>query len=222
MSPTLREVLSAPPSDRQVAGLAALPRGFYERDAEAVALDLLGKLLVRELPDGRAVVRLSEVEAYLGVGDPAAHTFGGRRTARNEVMWGEGGHLYVYFTYGMHHCANVVTGPAGVPEAVLLRGGLPVYGNELIRKRRRTGTTDLDGPAKLCQGLAIDRADNGTDLTAGGVWLADDGVFVPPSVVRRLPRVGIAYAGEAATWPLRFCLSLDASAPSRRRARQNR
>ena len=188
-----------------------LGRAFYQRPTVEIARDLLGTLLLRRLPEGVAAVRLTEVEAYLGVEDAAAHTFGGRRTARNEVMWGEGGRLYVYFTYGMHHCCNVVTRQTGEPEAALLRGALPVAGTEWIVKRRggRLGWGLLDGPGKLCQGLAIDRELNGADLTsAGEVWLASDGFVCPDDWVVRLPRVGVAYAGAAASWPLRWLVDL--------------
>jgi len=135
------------------------------------------------------------------------------------VMWGQGGHLYVYFTYGMHHCCNVVTLGAGRPEAVLLRAGLPVFGEPLIAARRggRGGRQLLDGPARLCQGLAIDRNANGTDLTAGdAIWLASDAVSCRAAWVRRRPRVGVAYAGDAARWPLRFLLDLEARVSPRR------
>lgn len=197
----------APLSCAGVEALPPLERGFYQRQTETVAVELLGKLLLRRLPEGLVALRVCEVEAYLGVGDPACHTFGGRRTPRTEVMWGEAGHLYVYFTYGMHFCANVVTRGPGEPEAVLLRAGAVVCGAELVeaRRGRRDRAGILVGPARLCQGLGLGRADNGADLTAGaGVWLADDGVRVPPDAVVRGPRVGVAYAGEAAGWPLRF------------------
>jgi len=167
---------------------------------------------MRQLPEGLAAVRITEVEAYLGVGDAAAHTFGGRHTARNETMWGEAGRLYVYFTYGMHHCANVTTRTPGQPEAVLLRGGVVVAGAAIAsaRRGRPGGSCLLDGPAKLCQGLGIDRTLDGADLTAPGeVWLADDGVVVPRNRIRALARVGVAYAGAAAAWPLRFVLDLE-------------
>jgi DNA-3-methyladenine glycosylase len=212
--------MGKPLSRRALEKLAPLEQRFYQRPTRSVARDLLGKLLVRQLPEGVVAARLVEVEAYLGVGDPAAHTFGGRRTPRNEVMWGDGGHLYVYFTYGMHHCCNVVTLRAGRPEAVLLRGALPVYGEPVIVARRngRGGRQLLQGPARLCQGLGIDRADNGANLTSGGaIWLASDGISCPEAWVRRLPRVGVAYAGEAAGWPLRLLVDLDAGVPPRRR-----
>ncbi|MGC8916304.1 MAG: DNA-3-methyladenine glycosylase [Thermoanaerobaculum sp.] len=183
---------------------ATLPRAFYQRETETVARELLGKLLVRVLPEGVVAVRLFETEAYLGVGDPAAHTAGGRRTSRNEVMWGEAGHLYVYFTYGMHYCANVVTRFPGDPQAVLLRGGEVVSGAEIVRARRG-GRGDLNGPAKLCQALGIGRQENGYDLTRGeAIFLADDGFSVAESDILCLARVGVSYAGEAASWPLRF------------------
>jgi DNA-3-methyladenine glycosylase len=210
--------MEKPLSRRALKTLAPLDERFYQRPTRAVARDLLGKLIVRRLPEGTVAARLVEVEAYLGVHDPAAHTFGGRRTPRNEVMWGAGGRLYVYFTYGMHHCCNVVTRRAGKPEAVLLRGALPVLGETLIVARRngRAGRLLLTGPARLCQGLGIDREDNGADLTSGGaIWLASDGISCPQAWVRRLPRVGVAYAGEAAGWPLRFVVDLDARVPLR-------
>ncbi|HVN76402.1 MAG TPA: DNA-3-methyladenine glycosylase, partial [Thermoanaerobaculaceae bacterium] len=204
--------MGLPLSGAALAALAPLESGFYQRATRAVARALLGKLLLRRLPEGLVAVRITEVEAYLGVADPAAHTYRGRRTPRNEAMWGEGGHLYVYFTYGMHHCCNVVTRRAGVAEAVLLRGAVAVRGERVISARRggRSGPGLLDGPAKLCQGLAIDKALNGAELTGGvGVWLASDGFRCRSGWVRRLPRVGVAYAGDAANWPLRFVVALD-------------
>ena len=162
-------------------------------------------MLVRRLGGELLAVRITEVEAYLGTGDPACHTYGGRWTQRVATMWGEAGHAYVYLIYGLHHCLNVVTVGPGTPEAVLVRGGVPVLGEATIR-RLRGGRPDLDGPGKLCQGLAISREDDGADLTRpeGGLWIADGGAAVPEGEVERLPRVGVDYAGEAASWPLRF------------------
>jgi DNA-3-methyladenine glycosylase len=208
--------MSEPLPGSFLAALRPVERGFYQRDTRTVARELLGKLLLRRLPDGEVAVRLTEVEAYLGVTDAAAHTYRGRRTPRVASMWGDGGHLYVYFTYGMHHCANVVTGAAGIPEAVLLRGAIAVAGRDLaVRGRGRdTGPALLDGPARLCQGLVVDRHLDGADLTGGGaVVVLDDGLRLPDAAVRRLPRVGVAYAGEAAAWPLRFLADLGAPWP---------
>lgn len=195
-------------SEETVALLPPLSRGFYQRPTAVVAQELLGAVLVRRLPEGLAAVRITEVEAYLGVGDPACHTFGGRRTTRTEVMWGEEGRLYVYFVYGMHWCANLVTAGAGTPEAVLLRGAIPVWGEPLIQARRRRPSRPLlDGPARLCQGLEIDGTLNGADVTLSGqLWVSRAGPLPEPVAVERLPRVGVGYAGEAALWPLRFCL----------------
>lgn len=173
-----------------------------------VAVGLLGKLLVRRTDEGVVSVRLTEVEAYLGEEDPACHTYGGRRTPRVEAMWGEAGHAYVYLIYGLHHCLNVVTVGRGSPEAILLRGALPVGGLALMRQRRGDVPDRhlLDGPGKLCQALAVDREDDGVDLCSrtGGVWLAEDGVEVRRREIQRGPRVGVDSAGDAADWLLRW------------------
>jgi DNA-3-methyladenine glycosylase len=193
-----------------------VPRGFYQRPTVEVARDLLGKLLVRRTPAGTVVVRINEVEAYLGPDDPACHTYGGRRTQRVRSMWGAAGHAYVYLIYGMHHCLNLVTVGLGAGEAVLLRGAVPVSGLELIRQRRGArviGSALCDGPGKLCQALAVDRADDGRDLCLEGspLRVCDDGVTVAEGLVRRVPRVGVRSAGAAADWPLRF-LAVSSSA----------
>lgn len=174
-----------------------------------VARDLLGKLLYRVQDTGTTVVRINEVEAYLGVEDPACHAFGGRRTSRTETMWGPAGCAYVYLVYGLHHCLNVVTVGEGSPEAVLIRGAVVVHGRDLIQSRRGAGVSErslTDGPGKLCQALAITRADDRLDLCSRGSMLSirDDGFDTSDSRVRRLPRVGVDYAGEAAAWPLRY------------------
>jgi DNA-3-methyladenine glycosylase len=194
------ELMSYPP---------VLARNFYQRTTEVVARELLGKLLVRTDSEGEVVVRLTEVEAYLGIDDPACHTYGGRRTPRTETMWGEAGHAYVYLVYGLHSCLNVVTVGPGQPEAVLIRGGVVEKGLDLVRSRRgpRVGERSLtDGPGKLCQALAISRLDDGTDLCEpdSALRICDDGFRISEDRVRRLPRIGVDYAGEAASWPLRL------------------
>jgi DNA-3-methyladenine glycosylase len=194
------ELMSRPP---------VLAREFYQRPTEDVARDLLGKLVVRSHSDGEVVVRLTEVEAYLGVDDPACHTFGGRRTPRTETMWGEAGFAYVYQVYGLHHCLNVVTVGPETPEAVLIRGAVVVRGSQLVRMRRGSRVPDrslTDGPGKLCHALAIDRSDDGSNLCVldSSLTIHDDGYRTDEDLVRRLPRVGVGYAGEAASWPLRL------------------
>jgi DNA-3-methyladenine glycosylase len=174
-----------------------------------VAQELLGKLLVRAADTGTIVVRISDVEAYLGVEDPACHTFGGRRTPRTETMWGPAGRAYIYLVYGLHHCLNVVTVGEGSPEAVLVRGAEIVEGHDVIRARRgeRVPLRALtNGPGKLCQALSITRADDGVDLCSKRSVLSirDDGFAVAATKIRRLPRVGVEYAGDAAGWPLRY------------------
>jgi DNA-3-methyladenine glycosylase len=186
-----------------------LGREFYQRPTDVVARELLGKLLVRTTTEGIVAVRLAEVEAYLGAEDPACHTFGGRRTARTETMWGEAGMAYVYLIYGLHNCLNVVTVGPGVGEAVLVRGGLTAAGGGLVRSRRGSRVPEsglTDGPGKLCQALAVSREDDGSDLCgpSSGLWICDDGVRVADASVTRTPRIGVHYAGEAAAWPLRF------------------
>ncbi|HET9076292.1 MAG TPA: DNA-3-methyladenine glycosylase [Acidimicrobiales bacterium] len=178
---------------------AVLSRDFYARPSLQVAPDLLNKLVVR--PDGRAG-RIIEVEAYAGAADPASHAYRGR-TARNATMFGRPGHLYVYFSYGVHWCANVVTGVEGEASAVLLRALDPVGGLALMRAARWTTQkrqVDRDlcrGPGRLCQALGIDRGFDGTDLTGAGgtLWLADDGV-APPAAPHRSARVGISAARD--------------------------
>ena len=157
-------------------------------EAPEVAPWLLNKLLVH----GVCVGRIVEVEAYRE-DDPASHSFRGR-TPRNEVMFGPPGHLYVYFTYGMHHCANVVTGIEGAGAAVLLRAVEPIAGIDVMRERRRGRAALSDGPAKLCQAFAIDGRCNGHDLLSGdGPGLFDDGT-APPGAPRIGPRIGISKA----------------------------
>lgn len=178
--------------------MRTVEREFLGRDAVVVAPELLNKVLVVGGCSGRIV----EVEAYRS-DDPAAHTYRGR-TPRNAVMFGPAGHLYVYFSYGMHHCANVVTGPDGEGQAVLLRALLPLTGLDDIRARRTPGTKDrhlADGPGKLCQALGLTLADSGRDVCGEGpVRLCDDGT-PPPSEPVVTPRVGIT---KAVDLPWRF------------------
>jgi DNA-3-methyladenine glycosylase len=167
-------------------------------------LDAAPALLGGILRIGGVAVRLTEVEAYDGSDDPGSHAHRGR-TPRNEVMFGRPGRLYVYFTYGMHHCCNVVCGPEGTASAVLLRAGEVVEGLQLARERRNR-STDRDlarGPARLCRALGIDRSDNGLDLLSPGVLdLADE----PAADVSTGPRVGLRLAPDR---PWRFWLTGD-------------
>jgi DNA-3-methyladenine glycosylase len=195
------------------SGLEAPSTAWFERDALDVAPGLLGAHLRVGGPDGVVVVRLTEVEAYRGADDPGSHAFRGR-TRRNDAMFEAGGVLYVYFTYGMHHCVNVVCGPAGEGSAVLLRAGEIVAGRDAARARRSSGRQgsllrDADlarGPARLAGALGLTLADDGMPLVPGG--RADLLVpSSPPEAVGRGPRVGVAGpGGEAAGFPWRFWL----------------
>jgi DNA-3-methyladenine glycosylase len=171
----------------------ALPRSFYARDARDLAPDLLGKLLVHDDPKlGRLAVRLVEVEAYAGDEDPGSHGYRGE-TPRNRVMFGPPGHLYVYFTYGMHWCANVVCGETGRASAVLLRAGAPVDRVDVMRVRRHAARRDRElcsGPARLTQALGITGVQNGIDLVRGPLRLLDDGT-PPPDRPGISTRVGL-------------------------------
>jgi DNA-3-methyladenine glycosylase len=181
---------------------------FYRRPAEAVARDLLGRYLVRELDGERLVLRLVETEAYLGASDRASHAWAGRRTPRNESLYLAGGHAYVYMIYGLHFCLNAVTGEAGVGSAVLLRAGEPVEGEERMRENRGWARApkagDLaGGPGKLCQALGIGRELDGVLLDRPPLAITR-GEPAAESEVVASARIGVDYAGEAALWPLRF------------------
>jgi len=177
------------------AAVSVLPRAFYAGDPLEVAPRLLNKLLIR----GTRVGRIVEVEAYRGGEDPASHAYKGR-TRRNAVMFGPPGHLYVYFTYGMHWCANAVCGPEATGHAVLLRALAPVAGLPAMRRARPLGTTDANltnGPAKLCQALGITGAQDGADLVTGdrGLTIGDDGM-APPAEPAVSGRIGIRQAAD--------------------------
>ena len=190
-----------------------LARGFYSRPTLTVARALLGQLLVRRVAGVRLVARIVETEAYLGEDDPASHAAPGP-TARNAVMFGPPGFAYVYFTYGMHYCMNVVTGPAGTASAVLLRAAEPLEGLEKMRLNRGLEEPRLltSGPARLAQAFGLTRDKNGADLTqTGGLCLLKG-----PRRREKIgvsPRIGIR---KAVDHPWRFYLE-DNPFVSRRR-----
>jgi DNA-3-methyladenine glycosylase len=162
-----------------------------------VAPEVLGCVLWHESGDGLVAVELTEVEAYMGAIDPASHSYRGQ-TKRNGVMFGPPGHAYVYFTYGMHFCVNVVCQPAGIATAVLLRAGRIVAGEELARERRASSRRDSDlasGPARLCQALGIDMSQNGVDVcTVGSELLVTSTTDSYERKICQGPRVGISSA----------------------------
>jgi DNA-3-methyladenine glycosylase len=197
-----------------------LPREFFAASSLQVAPRLLGCVLEHQTSEGLVAVQLTEVEAYEGSADPASHSYRGR-TARNAVMFGPPGHAYVYFTYGMHFCVNLVCGPEGTAVAVLLRAGRITEGAPLAAARRLAGrpaarVPDRDlarGPARLCQAIAIDRAQDGTDACDPASPLrirpgppAPGSAPGPTPAISRGPRVGVSSAADR---PWRFWLTGD-------------
>lgn len=189
-----------------------LERAFFSRDSITVAKEILGKVMVYKTSEQRIAVRIVEAEAYMGVEDKAAHSYGGRRTARVEVMYGDAGMCYVFMIYGMHCCFNIVTAMEGIPQAVLIRAAEPLAGldymadnrfekpyDQLTKGQRRSLT---NGPGKLCKALSVDRSFNGVDLCDGQLFFEEDN-GEPFSIVET-KRVGIDYAEEAKDYPWRF------------------
>jgi DNA-3-methyladenine glycosylase len=189
-----------------------LPRSFYERDdVTKIARELLGKVVVTG--KGRALTSgvIVEAEAYAGSGDRACHAADGKRTARNEVMYGPGGHAYVYLCYGIHHLFNVVTNREGRADAVLIRAVEPLEGMELILKRR--GLTTIHrrltaGPGCLTPALSVTTRDNQKSLMEPGsrLRIEDAGIRIPASRIASGSRIGVGYAGADAGKPWRYWL----------------
>jgi DNA-3-methyladenine glycosylase len=198
------------PDGTALATLLAVP-------APEAALVLLGCTLSHRAPEGTVTVRLTEVEAYAGEDDPASHAWRGP-TRRTAVMFGPAGHLYVYFSYGMHFCGNVVVGTDGHAAAVLLRAGEVVEGEDLAQRRRGPAVepTALGrGPANLMQALGVDRSHDGAPLLRHGELVLAHGDPVDPSRVRTGPRVGVSRAADV---PWRFWLAGEPSVSAYRRS----
>lgn len=184
-----------------------LPRDFFTGDTVGIARELLGCTLWHVV-DGEALAgRIVETEAYLGANDLASHARNGLRSKRNEAMYLEGGHAYVYFTYGMHYCMNVVTGEADIAEAVLLRAAQPLHGIERMKRNRPRARTEYDlmsGPGKLCMAMEIDKTLNGASLRSPEFFISAREVDVDDRDIAVTPRIGVDYASDATHWPLRF------------------
>jgi DNA-3-methyladenine glycosylase len=198
----------------------AFDRELLRRSPLVVAPELLGSVL----RVGGVAVRLTEVEAYLGVGeDPASHSFRGQ-TKRNATMFGDAGHLYVYFTYGMHTCANIVCSPPGTSGGVLIRAGEIIEGIDEARVRRTTSRSDVDlarGPARLAVALGITMADDGTDLERGRVRL-DATPPLPGALIASGPRTGVSGPGGTGEYPWRFWIAGDTTVSPYKRSAQKR
>jgi len=197
------------PAAAETGDIDQLTRGWFDRPSDELALALLGARMTHVGSDGAVGGRIVEVEAYRGPEDLAAHSSRGR-TARNAVMFGAPGQLYVYLIYGLHHCLNVVAGPGGKPEAVLVRALALDEGLEIARARRGPTVPDArlaSGPGNVGRALGVDRSLNGTDLLTGPVRVEPP--TAPPGPVARGPRVGVGYAGAWADRPLRYWIADD-------------
>ena len=199
---------------------------LLQGDPVEVAPRLLGAVLTARDGDGAVAVRLTEVEAYRGEADPGSHAYRGR-TARNAAMFEAAGGIYVYFTYGMHYCVNIVCGPRGLSRAVLLRAGEVTGGADLARRRRPAARTDRDlarGPARLCQALGLGRPDDGARLGGSGdrIWLTPPAPGAEPDaeLIRCGPRTGVAGpGGDGEAFPWRFWLDGEPTVSPYRAAR---
>jgi DNA-3-methyladenine glycosylase len=192
-----------------------LKRSFYEQDIIEVSKGLLGKILVHESDEGTTAGRIVETEAYRGPEDQAAHSFGGRRTTRNEVMFEQKGHAYVYFIYGMYFCINVTAGDvAGKPEAVLIRAIQPVSGMEIMTKRRSAKVANpanlASGPGKLCIAMGITKELNKADITFRPLYI-ENAPTIPQEEIVETTRIGIDYAGDWKNRCWRFYIKENSS-----------
>lgn len=185
-----------------------LPPSFYTRkDVVKIARDLLGKVIVTNINGIHTTGMIVETEAYAGVEDRAAHSFGGRLTERTKVMYMEGGVSYVYLCYGIHHLFNVITGAEGTPTGVLIRAVEPLEGIEdmLLRRNKEKFTPALTaGPGAMSAALGIHTALTGTHLHSDSIYIEDRGIKIKPSDIVSATRVGVAYAGDDALLPYRF------------------
>ena len=192
--------------------MALLDKKFYLRDdVVQISKELLGKYLFTNVKGKITGGIITETEAYNGIIDRASHAFGGRRTARTEIMYSEGGVAYVYFCYGIHSLFNVVTNVKDVPHAVLIRAIHPVDGIEIMLKRRKKKTVDKTfsgGPGTVAQALDIQVSQTGTDLRGNKIWIEDKNFEVKNSQVKISKRIGVESAGDAAHLPYRFVLDL--------------
>jgi DNA-3-methyladenine glycosylase len=189
-----------------------LPRKFYTRpNVVQIAKDLLGKVLYTKLNGKITAGIITETEAYAGVVDRASHAYGGRRTARTEIMFGQGGTAFVYLCYGIHHLFNVVTNQEGVPHAVLIRAVKPIVGIPTILTRRKKYKEDdrlCGGPGTVSQGLGIVTAHSGESLLGNKIWIEDKGIRISKVDIIKSPRIGVDYAGADALLPYRFVVKL--------------
>lgn len=190
-----------------------LKQSFFAHDnVVLIARNLLGKALFCHSETGIAAGIISETEAYNGIHDKACHAYNNRRTSRTETMFGEPAHAYIYLCYGIHNLFNIVTGPKGNPQAVLVRGIIPWLGCEEMKKRRKISPQHLsfsNGPGKVTRALNISRQMNGVSLLDKQIWLEDRNIEYHDNQILITPRIGVEYAAEDALLPYRFVLKPD-------------
>lgn len=188
--------------------MSQIPLSYFQQsDVVALSRELLGKELHTSIDGEHTAGIIIETEAYAGPEDRASHAYNNHRTARTEVMFGEGGRAYVYLCYGIHPLFNIVTHSEGIPHAILIRALHPTLGLETMKRRRKGSTNLCSGPGTLSQAMGITLKMNGTPLDGPTIWV-EEGVPVEKKAIEALPRVGIDYAGPDALLPWRFKCAL--------------
>ena len=187
-----------------------LPLSYYEHDDVLfLGQDLLGKCIFTKIDNVLTCGIINETESYRAPDDRASHAYNMRRTARTEIMYAKGGHVYVYLCYGIHYLLNVVTNFKNIPHAILIRSIVPLIGIDAMKKRRGISKEYPDlshGPARAAQALGIDRSFNGETLDSSRIWIEDYKIRPKEDDIEKLPRIGVEYAGPDAKLPWRFCL----------------
>ncbi len=185
-----------------------LPIEFYDRtNVRTIANELIGKLLVSKIDGNTCVGRIVETEAYIGLTDRASHSFGGKRTARNEHMYAAAGTAYVYICYGMHQLFNVVTNKVDIPDAILIRAVEPLEGiGHMLRrtKKKKPDFTLTKGPGNVGKAFGIFKQHSNTSLLKNEIYIAEDEFFIDDKLISSSKRIGVESAGEAALYPYRF------------------
>lgn len=190
-----------------------IPLSFFRRqDVVTISQSLIGKYILTCFGPDQITTggMITETEAYCGVEDKASHAYNNRRTKRTETMFAEGGVVYVYLCYGLHHLLNIVTNKRDIPHAILIRAFRPEIGiEEMLKRRKKHKLTHslTNGPGTVCQALGIDKTHDGLSVNGTSIWLEDRGVIIPLEAIEATPRIGVDYAGEDAFKPWRFKLS---------------
>lgn len=187
-----------------------LKKQFYlQDDVVSLARRFIGMVLVTKFEGLKTSGIITETEAYNGINDRASHAYGGRRTARTEIMFSEGGYAYIYLCYGIHSLFNIVTGPEGLPQAILIRAIRPLDGIEVMQMRRNMkypSKNFSNGPGTVSIAMGMHYKDTGLSLTGNKIWIEDRGIFIPKDKIQVTPRIGVDYAKEDAKLPWRFVI----------------